>query len=191
MLILPYDVTIVLTEGGTVNAWWDPSTHQIVLTYELIMYFNELFTPYAQSDEELGTAIIYTTLFVFSHEMGHALVSAYELPITGKEEDAVDQLATLIFIESDTADVALTAANWFYLAWEQGGSQELPFWDVHSLDPQRYYNILAWIYGSDPVRFSSIVTGGYLPAERAATAQYEYQQMLNSWNTLLSPYLKE
>ncbi len=190
ILALPRDITIVLAEGGVVNAWWDPSTSQIVLTYELMVHFGELFIPYTQTTEELGNAILYTTVFVFSHEMGHALVSVYNLPITGKEEDAVDQLATLIFIESGSAEVAITAANWFYLAAQQAGTQNLPFWDVHSLDMQRYYNILAWIYGSDPQKYSNIVTGGYLPEDRAQTAQYEYQQMYNSWTVLLAPYEK-
>lgn len=190
VLALPRDITIVLDEGGVVNAWWDPSTSQIVLTYELMVHFGELFIPYTQTTEELGNAVLYTTVFVFSHEMGHALVSVYNLPITGKEEDAVDQLATLIFIEAGSAEVAITAANWFYLAAQQVETQNLPFWDVHSLDMQRYYNILAWIYGSDPQKYSNIVTGGYLPEDRAQTAQYEYQQMLNSWTVLLAPYEK-
>lgn len=189
-LALPRDITIVLAEGGTVNAWWDPSTSQIVLTYELIAHFGQIFTPYAQSEEELGTAVLYTTVFVFFHETGHALVSVYDLPITGKEEDAVDQLATLIFIEAGEDNVAITAANWFYLAGQQTGTENLAFWDVHSLDMQRYYNIVAWIYGSDPQKHAYFVTDNYLPADRAQTAQYEYQQMSNSWNKLLSPYLK-
>jgi hypothetical protein len=190
VLALPRDITIVLAEVGVVNAWWDPSTSQIVLTYELMEHFGQIFAPHAQSEEELGQAVLYATVFVFSHEMGHALVSVHNLPITGKEEDAVDQLATLIFIESDSAEVAFTAANWFYLAGQQAGTQNLPFWGVHSLDMQRYYNIIAWIYGSNPQKYSYIVTGGYLPEGRAQTAQYEYQQMSNSWNKLLSPYQK-
>lgn len=37
--------------------------------------------------------------FAFLYELGHALVDQLELPVTGKEEDAVDQLAAVILDE--------------------------------------------------------------------------------------------
>lgn len=43
----------------------------------------------------------------FYHEVGHALVDVLELPITGKEEDAVDQLSTYVLVEdADGGEVA-------------------------------------------------------------------------------------
>ena len=34
------------------------------------------------------------TVSTFFHELGHALIDAWDLPITGREEDAADQLPT-------------------------------------------------------------------------------------------------
>ena len=48
-----------------------------------------------------------------SHELGHALIHVLDLPTTGREEDAVDQLSTYILAygseggESPTLDPAL------------------------------------------------------------------------------------
>ena len=36
--------------------------------------------------------------FVFLHEIGHALMDAYKLPVTGSEEDAADRCAAFINI---------------------------------------------------------------------------------------------
>ncbi|MBI5001896.1 hypothetical protein HZC31_00760, partial [Candidatus Woesearchaeota archaeon] len=47
---------------------------------------------------------------------GHALVDVLELPITGKEEDAVDQLSTLLLIYGGWDQAALRGAVWFYLS---------------------------------------------------------------------------
>lgn len=190
---LPTDITIILGEVGTVNAFYDPGTKQILMGYEIIAYFNNSFSRIAQSEEELGRATMGATLFVFFHETGHALVDVYTLPITGKEEDAVDQVSTLILLEAgDEGETALLdSATWFYLRGQEVGVQNLPYWGVHALDMQRFYNIIAWVYGKNPQKYSYLVEQGILPAARAQTAQYEYQQMYNSWSRLLEPYIKK
>jgi hypothetical protein len=191
-LALPTDITIVLKECGIVNAYYDPQTNELNLCYELIDHFGEIFSPYVKSDEELGEAVAGATFFTFFHEMGHALVHVLELPITGKEEDAVDQLSVITLAESDTEDAALSAATWFFVQGaEKGDIEELAFWDEHSLDMQRFYNIVCWIYGKNPEKYSYIIDEGILPQDRAIRCPGEYQQMLNSWNRLLEPYTKE
>lgn len=35
------------------------------------------------------------------HELGHAFISLYDLPITGREEDAVDQFAAILLAMGD------------------------------------------------------------------------------------------
>jgi Putative metallopeptidase len=104
-----------------------------------------------ETEEELIKASDDTTLFVFYHEMGHALVDVLRLPITGKEEDAVDQLSTLILAESDDQgegeDAALNGAIWFFLTGSENEITESAFADEHSLGQQRFYNIACWVYG--------------------------------------------
>ena len=40
-------------------------------------------------------------LFFLFHETGHMLVSEFELPVLGKEEDAVDTLSSLLLLEAE------------------------------------------------------------------------------------------
>ncbi len=191
-LVLPSDIPIVFGECGEMNAYYDPENSQIVMCYELIEYFAQLFSDYTESEEELDKAVLDTTFFVFYHEMGHSLIDILELPTTGKEEDAVDQLATIILIggSEEGEEAVLNGAVLFFLSGVQADIEQLAFWDEHSLDMQRFYNLVCWVYGKNPGGYSYLVEEGYLPEERAVRCPSEYEQMLNSWDVLLSPYVK-
>ena len=134
------------------------------------------------------------------HETGHALVDIYGLPITGMEEDAVDQFAALIQSRTYTnygsdyepdytagRDRMLDVAD----SWKQTAQAEQPqYWDNHSLSIQRFYNSACYAYGADPV-YNSFLVGEYLPPERAKTCERDYNQMASSWDRLLEGYMIE
>lgn len=192
-LILPYDVSIFLAECGFENAYYDYEFKEIVICYELIEYFVDLFSDIAESDEELRIQIEDVVYFVLLHELGHALIDVYDLPITGMEEDAVDQLSTIILLSEGQPglDALASVAGWFlYEGLLDVFNDELYFWGVHSLDLQRFYNILCLAYGENPNENYHLVESGYLPEERADSCPFEYERVSNSWNILLQPYLK-
>lgn len=190
-LALPFDITMTFTECGEMNAFYDPDKRQISMCYELIENFYEVFSKDTESQEEVEDAVVNATIFVFFHELGHALVHALELPITGKEEDAVDQLST--FILADGTDegekAALDGAASFID--EEEDVDNLAFWDEHSLGRQRFYNIVCWVYGQNPAKFEFLVKEGVLPQERAVRCEEEYKQLARSWSKLLEPYMKK
>ncbi|MCB9563248.1 MAG: DUF4344 domain-containing metallopeptidase [Kofleriaceae bacterium] len=188
---LPRTVDIQLVDCGTVNAFYDPNSSRIIMCYELLDYFAEMFKPVAQNEEELGNAILGATIFAFFHEAGHGLIHQLDLPATGREEDAVDQFATVILIAGgdQAVSMALAGAYWFQLQTKSGN--ETPFWDEHAFDGQRFYNILCWIYGSDPDKYAGFVSSGNLPEQRAARCQEEYAKTKKSWEKLLEPFLTE
>jgi len=190
ILILPQDIEIVLGECGETNAFYNPENHQIVMCYELIEELSSSFSNVAESEEELGYAIIHTTLFIFYHEMGHALVDVLDIPITGKEEDAVDQLSSLILIEADEEEAVLDGALWFFLRGEESKIDELALADEHALDKQRFYNLVCWIYGKDSAKNTYLIEEGYISEERAERCPQEYSQIFNSWERLIETYTK-
>lgn len=202
-LALPADVTVVLRECGQVNAFYEAESRRISMCYELVNAFTEMFLADAETEEEVaaaGESVAGATLFIFFHEAGHALVDLYDLPITGKEEDAVDQLATLILLEAgeDGENAALDGASSFITeeageetgAEGEAGLEDLAFWDEHSLDEQRFYNIVCWIYGKDPAGYAYLVEDETLPGDRAASCPGEYERMSKAWDTLLEQYVK-
>ncbi|MBT4326462.1 MAG: hypothetical protein HOD60_06085 [Candidatus Nitrosopelagicus sp.] len=98
---LPYDVEVLAQECGEANAWYDFEIKQIVICYELIdmdyenyIYFHNEDLDYAY---ETVDPYIYDNLdWTFFHEVGHALIDVYQLPITGLEENVADQFASLM-----------------------------------------------------------------------------------------------
>jgi hypothetical protein len=138
-------------------------------------------------------AMVFANEFVLAHEIGHALVHDLELPITGREEDAVDGFAAYLLADNPKFGpaTALTAALFFdAMSSIRGKLHDEDFADEHSILEQRVYQFLCWTYGSDPKEFRSIVGKGGLPRARAARCPEEFNQVKTSWDRLLAPYAK-
>ena len=189
LIRVPQTVDVQVVDCGTVNAFYDPSKKRIIVCYELMTYFAQMFKPIAKNQDQLGMAVIGATTFAFFHEVGHGLIDILDIPAVGREEDSVDQLATLILIGDGDAGVglALSGAHWFQL--QQQSKTETPFYDEHAFDGQRFYNILCMIYGSNPQKYQQFVASGALPEARAQRCPEEYQKINKSWEKLLQPHL--
>lgn len=188
--LVPRDLQIVFSDCGQPNAFYDPAQTAVFMCYELVSHLTGEYQRYAESDSALALSVWQTTIFVFYHELGHALIDMFDLPVTGREEDAVDQLATLVLLEAgeEGRDYALHGAAWFGLSSRRAGPR-LPFWDEHSLDPQRYFNIICWVYGSDTASHQELLGREWaLPRERAERCPAEYDRMSRAWESLLEPY---
>lgn len=187
---MPKTVDIQVVDCGTINAFYDPNSSRIIVCYELLDYFLSVFKGNTKSDDELGNAVIGATMFSFFHEAGHGLIHQLDLPAVGREEDSVDQLATLILIAGGDGGVsmALSGAYWFQLQAKKSEHQT-PFWDEHAFDGQRFYNIMCLIYGSDPTKYAEFVTSGNLPHDRARRCPEEYAKINKAWEKLLQPHL--
>jgi hypothetical protein len=201
-LVLPVDIRVKFSEcaglpdveeTGVENAWFNPGANEIVICYELIAKTESLFKDDEKTDAELNDAVLGSTAWTFFHEMGHALVSVHKLPITGKEEDAVDQLSTYILLQGGDAgeSAALSGAEDFLREEEEPG--ELDLADSHSLSKQRFYNIICWIYGQNEEKYAELAEGEdpVLPKGRQDGCAGEYEQIARSWTTILGPYKKK
>jgi hypothetical protein len=187
---MPKTVDIQLVDCGVINAFYDPNHSRIIVCYELLSYFVDIFKGNVTSDDQLGQAVIGATLFGFYHELGHALIHQLDLPAMGREEDSADQIATLLLMEAgdDGVGMALSGAYWFHLQ-SKAGNNETPFWDEHAFDGQRYYNILCMIYGSNPTKYAGFVESGNLPKARAARCGEEFTKIRASFQKLITPHL--
>ncbi|MFN7975957.1 MAG: DUF4344 domain-containing metallopeptidase [Acidobacteriota bacterium] len=191
--VLPRDVPIEFRECGESNAFYDPETGKISMCYELVADISEMLAGQFEKPEEADEAVVDAMLFFFFHEMGHCLIHIYDLPTTGKEEDAVDQLATLVLVDAgeDGEKAALDGAVSFSAFAEQQSDEEEPaFWDEHSMDQQRFYNIVCWVYGTDPEKYGYLVKDGHLPEARGDRCEGEYAQIEKSWNKLLESHFR-
>lgn len=193
VLILPTDLPVVFADCGVANAFFDPQNQRVVMCYEFFSLFASAFGSMQMPEAEAREAVLGTGLFFFLHEVGHALVHLLDLPITGREEDAVDNLATLILIEIEAEDALFATLDNFetWSSQHEVTSGQLAFWDEHSFNGQRLYDVACLMYGSAPESYPGMVGPDRLPAERAARCPGEYVQKKTSWDRLLEEHFAE
>jgi Putative metallopeptidase len=191
VFILPQDIYLSVNDCGQANAFFDPDTKEIIMCTELVKYLEQAFAKEFKDKAEAAEAVDDSTMFVFFHELGHALIDLYDLPVTGKEEDAVDQLSTLI-VGDGSPEGAASVYNgaMFFAITDEGDLDESAFWDEHSMGRQRFYNIICQLYGQDPKAHKDLVNEEVLPKARAQRCPSEYQRIEKAWGTLLSPHIK-
>lgn len=123
------------------------------------------------------------------HELGHALIDISQFPVLGREEDAADTLSVLLIDRVWPAQTAIEiiedSAN-AYLLYANEPTEELPYWGVHGLDLQRYYNLICLFYGAAPDARADLANDFELPQERAETCPEEFDQAQSSWDVLLA-----
>lgn len=192
-LVLPHDIELRTKDCGEVNAFYDPNDPSVTVCYELMEHFYKVFRSGGASSEKAYDKMFDAVRFVFLHEVGHALIDTYKLPVTGNEEDAADRCSAYVNLEElgdDGVKAVFAAAEAFQIESKQGPADRRDMADEHLLQEQRFYNSLCMIYGSNPSKYSNIFTEGYLPKERAVRCESEYQRTSDSWRNLLAPWRK-
>jgi hypothetical protein len=192
-LAFPEDIAVIFASCGESNAFYDPEEVMIIMCYELIADYITIFEEDIETDEDYANEVIDASSFTFFHELGHALIDQYDLPITGNEEDAADNFAAIALLDAYEDDLGVLSGMFQFDAEageEQENLEDLAYWDEHALSTQRFYNTACLIYGSDPDGFDFIVEDDYLPEERAEGCEEEYEQKSSAWWTLIDPFLK-
>ena len=191
-IALPWDIVVSFEDCDTPDAFYAPETRQLTVCYQLIDEYYDLFGRKIKDKTKLDDAVRGAVASTFFHELGHGLVDAWKVPVTGKEEDAVDQLSTLILINHTAKgeQMALDGAVSFKLYADLDKGQKKIYWDEHSLDEQRFYDTICLIYGHDPAKYAYLVKDKTLPEERAELCVEDYPKISNSWHRLLVPYIK-
>jgi hypothetical protein len=203
-LALPADVTVTVRECGAADATWEPGAHRVSICYELVDAFAGLFlsgSGKAPDAKQAGAAVAAATLFALFHEAGHALIELYQLPANGREanvreEDAADQLATLVLLGAGRqgATAAIDSASTLLVqardAAARGRLAKVPFWSGHGFDEARLANVICWAYGKDPQGLQDQIADGTLLGGRAEGCPAEYEKLARTWAEPLFPYLK-
>jgi len=148
-----------------------------------------------QEREKVVEFISGNVLFVVLHELAHAAVAELELAVLGHEEDAADDFAALqlINVGSDLSHRVLVEAakGWFYSERrDRRDGEKLVFYDEHSLDQVRAYNIVCLIVGSNPGKFTDLASEVKLPKERQETCPRDFSRASRSWTAALKPHLR-
>ena len=211
---LPDDVDIIIADSSYYsdckypNAFY--SDKQILICYELIYDTDYRFTQYYEREYgyhwtteqllERDNATLNVVESVLYHELGHALIDVYDLPITGLEENVADQFAAyyaLAFTYEDDPEnyigqniILDTALDYWLISEEYPDIRPSAFADTHSLDKQRFYNFACWTYGAYPNYSQWMINDGWVTEERALSCEYEYQQIVQVWDMFLEQHFQ-
>lgn len=187
-LRLPNRISINYRECGTANAFYYPSTHSIDICHELADKRRRLYQRSGVPKDQLDAKLRDALTFSFFHEFGHALHDELELPLLGREEDAVDDIATIWMVRLGVGDAAQQAAVGHHLRAQQPNYSH-PAWDEHASGAQRGYAIGCMLYGADPDRYSKMLEKMDIPAPNILRCKKDYATRLSAWRVLFKPYL--
>ena len=200
MFALPRRLRFVTAECGEFGAFYRPDQAEVVLCYETLRTLYEKGQEHQRAlglgDDHPLHYVRANVRFIVLHETGHALVDMLDLPVTGRQEDAVDQLAAILMLRfaglDETPEQVIgnlrLAANWM-LSDSTGAYDLIAYADEHALGEQRYFNLQCLIYGTDPDGFAGMVKAGQLTAARAAGCARETRSASRAWVRLLMPHL--
>jgi hypothetical protein len=185
---LPRPVEIRFDTCEMVNAFYSPRDTNITFCYELLEFLANVFVSDGQWTEDQRANVFGAVEFIMMHEVGHALVDVLDLSITGREEDVADQLAVYVLVRGGDKGAQAAVAGISALQPSSNDFDATQLADEHSLGPVRLYNVMCWIYGSDPAKYAGLVSGGSLPEERAVRCPGEWDRMSKAWQRLLAAY---
>ncbi len=193
---LPMPKPLDFKLGGKEGPLYDDKSNEILIPYTFIQEVRSRFraADYSETGVSVEEATMDALTHTLFHELAHALIYIYKLPVLGKEEDAADGLASVLLIEffEDGAEMAISAADLFDLESDDIESFEAEdFLDEHSLDLQRFYTTLCHVYGSDPAKYAYLRKETGFSEDRADLCIDEYENISRSWLFLLKPYMQQ
>ena len=166
---------------------YDSSSNSITICYNALQELNDFASSMGieggQQDQKSTNEIIEKmALFFLTHEMGHALLN--ELNLTQNEADSHQITLTLapklnIVGEEIILMPPMASIGLFYL-------KGLDYSETHLIGLEDY---ACWVYGQDPQKYA-ILQSNWITSEREKTCVQEYTEIINKWNPILTPVLK-
>ncbi len=189
-------ITIVAGSCGAANAFYNSQKKAIVLCYELLLdnatrliknVGNKL------TQQQLREVLDAEMVFVLLHEVGHALIDEFQLPVLGREEDAADKFAAFVLLNSNGEKFLREATLFFYFNKPSLLTHLLKgsalYSDEHGLAQQRLANLVCWGFGKNPPAFAQMASNIKVSANRLNRCADEYSKLNRDIRALLADRL--
>jgi Putative metallopeptidase len=198
---LPVDL-VIKTVGcdGVSNAWYQREGKRptVSVCYEYLQEIwqsmpKEVTTPMGLTAAD---GICGQLFFAVAHELGHAMIDIFDVPVFGRQEDAADQFATFIMLQfgGDLARRLIAGTAYGYHEYIKDLKEKpqvtLPlaaFSSDHGAPEERYFNLLCTAYGYDAKLFSSEMDK--IPESRSKKCKFEYDDLKFAFDQVFGPHL--
>jgi hypothetical protein len=146
--------------------------------------------------EDVVEFVVGNMLFVALHELAHTAVSDMRIPVLGREEDAADAFAILRLLKIGSAFshrvLGEATKGWFLSARrDRIDGEPLAFYDEHSLDQQRAYQIVCLMVGHNPNAMVDLANEMKLPDDRRDSCKKDFTRASWSWDEVLRRHQRE
>lgn len=147
-----------------------------------------------KSEEEIYNATMDVLMHVMLHEVGHALIDLYELPIIRNEEKEVDDLAAILLVEmfEDGGKIVMNAADSFGLrsGTEGRAMRGDAYAGEHGWSIDRFYNMACLVYGKSPKKMNQKQSLVAIASRDVGECKNRYKMRKKYWIGTLKPNLK-
>jgi hypothetical protein len=186
---------ILIEFGENDGPLYDNETNKILIPYHFYEETYNIFKKvnYHKTGISIEEASIDVLMQTILHELAHAFIENYNLPIVGNQEDAADSFAAIILIEffENGEEILLSTSDIFKLYSDNHNLTQEDFIDEHRLDIQRFYDSMCYIYGSSPLKYKNLLSDLAYTQERKLLCKEDYIKNVNNWFLLLSNYFNK
>ena len=130
------------------------------------------------------------TLHVVLHEMGHALLREFDLPVLGNEETLADAFAThylTTYLPERAVDVLSARTRSLMIEASEVRRDEWTVSGEHNSDARRAFQIAAIAVAADPVKYRSVAVGVGMSEDDMRSAADYGTEIHRSWRRTLAP----
>ena len=132
------------------------------------------------------------TLHVVLHELAHALIREFDLPVLGNEETMADAFATH-YLTTYLPDRAVAVLNARVTSWiiesREVPREQWPVSGEHDNDARRAFQVAALAVAADPVKYSPVAKRVGMSGDDIEKAKDYGAEIHRSWRRTLAPLL--
>ncbi len=152
----------------------------------LVIFLSLLFATPSTQAQNVDEFVPSNLLWFFYHEMGHALIDIYEMPIFGQEEDAADVLSVLMvneFFEEELSRQIINNAAYAFISFSEMNEDDdnAIYADVHGPDLQRLYTMACLFIGGNFEERKELADLYEIPDDRLEGCEEEFNLAYSSW----------
>jgi Putative metallopeptidase len=130
------------------------------------------------------------TLHVILHELGHALIREFDLPVLGNEETMADAFAThylTTHLPERAVDVLKARTASLMIEAREVSRAEWPVSGEHDNDARRAFQIAALAVAADPTKYASVAKVVEMSDRDVQKARDYGAEIHRSWRRMLAP----